>query len=504
MKNFFYNLNGGINTAKTKVGKAESAKKLSWDDSKNVEILKNQGICRCRGNVLILDKGADFEVVGISEYGKGTNDFVFAGANGEIYYYERANDVQTLVHTFTEPISTVLFTKFLDGLIILTDSNPPVYFKRGADVEPLNLEDADGTAIIPTSCAVYANRVWLSHKSTLYFSALGTYCDWTTPDDAGYISKFHSSTSKITAMMPYCGSLAVYNADEVYLLTGSTPDDFSIARFADTGTKSARGVVCADNKQFFVNNHGVFYLAQAGILSQIALYDNLAENVFSFFHQINYSQMPKSLALVYENKNQLWFFLPFSNYLNTVLIYDFSSSCWLKRVIPYQISTGATVCGKILTGTDDGKIFEEDCGNSFSGLPIEFEFSSPFFHLGAPTTRKIIEDFNFIFDEEHENRFKFSVSKDYISQERTDVDTINTTQPQSLVWVDNSTLDDFNSVWDENENDYEFFWALPLEEAYRTEIFDANTSVQLHITGDSIGDDFAIVGIEFKEILIDP
>ncbi len=74
--------------------------------------------------------------------------------------------------------------------------------------------------------------------------------------------------------------------------------------------------------------------------------------------------------------------------------------------------------------------------------------------------------------------------------------------PKSLVWVDNTLVDDFNSMWAEDDaNGFE--WAEPTEEAYRTEIFDANTAIQLHIEGENLGDDFALVGIEFKEILLD-
>jgi hypothetical protein len=83
-----------------------------------------------------------------------------------------------------------------------------------------------------------------------------------------------------------------------------------------------------------------------------------------------------------------------------------------------------------------------------------------------------------------------------------DVEEIDTLNPKSLVWVNDTVDDNFNSKWaDDDTNDFE--WAEPAEEAYRTEIFDANTAIQLHIEGDEIGDDFALVGIEFKDILMD-
>ncbi len=407
MSNFYYNLSGGINTAKTRIGMGQDTKRLYWWDSKNVEILKNQGVCRQKGNVKLFDLNPAAGVLALHEYPKSTPSFVFATSDGKIYSYNHVTTLLTLLHTFETAPNAVSFTPFLDGIIIAADNNAGVYYKQGKDIEPLGLQDADGAPIPSATVGVFASRVWIAKGSTIYFSALGTYKNWTSTQDAGYISKFHSSTTDIVAMKEYCNNFAIYKADGVYLLSGSSPEDFAVTRLANIGTISNNSVVCADNKQYFINENGVFYLGQAGMLSQIALSSNIADNIKTFFEQINYSQAAKAAALLYEIKNQIWFFIPKVNaeYLSEVYIYDFACDAWFKRVIPYQITAAATVCGKIYTATFSGEVFAEDKGNTFAGLPIEFQFSSPFFHLGAPTVRKIVEDFNFIFDEEYENRF---------------------------------------------------------------------------------------------------
>jgi hypothetical protein len=307
MSNFYYNLSGGINTAKTRIGMGQDTKKLYWWDSKNVEILKNQGVCRQKGNVKLFSLNPAVNVLALHEYPKSTPHFVFATSSGEIYSYNDTTRVLTLLHTFDISPNAVSFTPFLDGIVIAADNNPGVYYKQGKDIKPLGLQNADGEPILSTTVGVFASRVWVAAGSTVYFSALGTYNNWTTDQDAGYISKFHSSTTDIVAMKEYCNNLAIYKADGVYLLSGSSPADFAVTRLANIGTMSSNSVVCADNKQYFINDNGIFYLGQAGMLSQIALSSNIANNIKEFFEQINYSKTAQAAALLYDLKIRFGF-----------------------------------------------------------------------------------------------------------------------------------------------------------------------------------------------------
>lgn len=428
---FFYNLSGGVNLVKTRIGLGSEVKKLCWDDSFNVEPLKNQGVQSQKGNVLLLKLADEEEIVGMFEYPKGTDNFVFVTKSGKIYYYDCVLGTHTLKYSMSKPLCAVYFAHYLDGLAIVSEENEGLFFKHGASTEfqPLNAKNPDETPILATSVAVYAGRVWISSGSVLYFSALGKFDDWETPEDAGYIAKFHSSESKITALREYNGCLAVYKQDGVYLLSGSSPSEFSILRFSDIGANAHGAVVTDNNKQYFTNNDGVFALEQTGELAQIALSNNLALNIQPYFEQIDTEKTSKTLAVPCKIRNQIWFFIPFVNsrFLNIIWIYDYYLKAWFKKVIPYQITCGATVKGKIYTATSVGEIFVENVGNTFASKPIEFSFSTPFFHLGMPNTRKIIENLSFVFDEGTENCFKFSVSKDYIASTRTDIDFIDTT-----------------------------------------------------------------------------
>jgi|GEM_PF-663838 len=518
---FYYNLAGGVNLSKSKVGLGIDSRKLYWDDSFNIEPLKNQGVRSQKGNRLLIKLKEQEKILGIFEFPKHSKSFVFVTQEGKIYYYSGTTKNVTLEKTLEQRVCEVNFAHFNDGVIILTDTNPVEFLKLNPRkvLETIEAKNLEGKPLLTTKVAVYASRVWLASGSTLYFSALGNQADWSTAQDAGYISKFFSSTTEIIALCEYNGCLAIYKADGVYLLSGSNPDEFSISRFADIGAISPRSVLCDNNKQYFVNNNGVFALEQSGDLAQIALSDNIAHNIQPYFEKIDFERTRQTLALSRKIKNQLWFFIPFKQVLNlcTVWIFDYFCGAWFKRVIPYEITTAADVGGEILTGSASGEIFIENTGNNFAGKPIEFRFSTPFFHLGLPNTRKIIENLNFIFDEQAENTFKFSVSKDYISEERTDIEFVNTLHPDTLIFVgghsgENGSFveseefqDRFNSCWAayDDDNIRSFLWATTTEEAYRTEVFDSNLAVQLHLEGSEPGDEFALVGIEFKEVMID-
>lgn len=71
-------------------------------------------------------------------------------------------------------------------------------------------------------------------------------------------------------MKPYKDYLAIYKKNSVYLLTGTSPDDFAIVPFANKGAYGNNSIVNVDNKQYFLSN-GIYALEQVGELNQIQL-----------------------------------------------------------------------------------------------------------------------------------------------------------------------------------------------------------------------------------------
>ena len=105
-----------------------------------------------------------------------------------------------------------------------------------------------------------------------------------------------------------------------------------------------------------------------------------------------------------------------------------------------------------------------------------------------------------LLDETGENRFKFSVSKDFVKEIRSDWEYIKTTQTGSLIWA---SFDEAKTAYNCFETSYNPTWARSYQSTIGVQIFDSNLSVALHIEGEEEGDGFKLVGIEFKELLND-
>ena len=501
----FYDFSGGINTNSTKVMLGYGRKKLNWDDSYNVELYKNQGVERMLGNQAFLDEDLtdDVAIIGLCEYPKNTDGFLYARSDGKIKYFEYQSKTTSVIHDYETTISSVNFSLFLDGIAFFALGHQGYYYNinLSTKLNPLNAKRND-EQIKPDAICSYAGRLWIGSGSTLYYSALGKYNDWESENDAGYIANFHSSVTKVSALALYCGNLAIFKSDGVYLLSGTSPDNFAIIKFADKGTLSPKAVCTCNNKQYFFNADGLFALSQVGELSQIMMSGNIASAVEDAFKTMDKSRIQEAFCVPYERKNQLWFYLPYSDneYFNTIWIYDFANDCWTKRIEPQNITSAANINSEIYSGTKEGLILLENIGASFNGDAIKFSFSTPFFHLGKPSERKIIEDFALLLDETGENRFKFSVSKDFIKEIKTDYEYIRTVQIGSLIWASEEEMKDKYNCF---ENEYNPFWANSYQSSVNVQIFDSNLSVALNIEGEEQGDGFKLVGIEFKELIND-
>ena len=504
-KKSFYNLSGGINLKSTRIAQIGKNNKICWDDSFNVEILKNQGVCTQKGNMRILELEDHSEIIGIHQVKPMVSDFIYLTKNGDLYYFK--SDLGESVHLKTLESAPAGFcaANFLDGVVVVCGNNYPIYVKTPAQegITEIKIKKSEDEYVFGSAVAVYSSRVWISDGSTLYFSALGNVNDWESDQDAGYIGKFHSSSTEIVALSEYVGTLAVYKQDGVYLLSGSSVEDFAIKKYGNLGTMSSKSPLSVNNRQYFVNISGIYALEQFGELAQIALSENISSPVASEFEKIDKNKFEKITTLEKMSKNQIWFFLPIRDIScqGYFLIYDFENNAWFKRLVPYEITAVANVCGEILTADKNGSIFQEDCGNTFSGKPLEFKFSTSFFDFGKPNIRKICNEVNLIFDEGFENSFDFWVCKDHKTSKISDVARVETIDEKTLIFSNSNADNATNSSWADDSGG--FCWADFSESGVRVEVFDSNYSVQLNFKSRNIGDGFGLVGIEFNDILED-
>lgn len=505
MQTFFYNLAGGINQAATKTELGLNTKQMYWVDSKNIEILKNNGIVKQKGNTLLLELAQEEEIIGLHQLKEGdTYNLLIATNAGKIFVYGAKNQILTQLEKTINGTAKVNFVDFLDGVICSSKKDALFYINNdvGYAVEDCNLLDSNDVAIKTDVVSVYKGRVWVGSGATLYYSALGKYNDFTTEDDAGYINNFYTDTNDITALKPYKDYLAIYKRSSVFLLSGSSNADFKIVPFADKGTTSINGVVTVNNKQYFINQ-GIFSMEQAGLLSQIQLGDEISLNIKPEFSNFDRNRSDEIIVLHYEAKNQIWYFIPYRNdeYFHTVWIYSYINQAWFKRVLPQDITTACVFDDFIITADAQGKVYKEDFGHTFDGDVIQFMWKSPFLAIGDSNVRKTIEEFYFVLDETYDNNFDFSVYKNYDSEYKDDSELVYSANSDNLIWYGNSLLSELNFVWDGDETSS--YWATSADSVYKAEISESNYSVQLCVEGSAVEQNAAIIGLEFKEIYVD-
>lgn len=504
MQTYFYDLAGGINQASSKTALGLDTKKLYWTDSENIEILQNSGIIRQNGNILLLKLNDEEKIIGLHPLkDSSTNNLLLATESGHLYVYGAKSQSITKLNKTIDGSSRINFVDFLDGVIVASKKNSLFYINNdvGYEIEDCNLKDSAGNAIKVDVVCIFAGRVWVGSGATLYYSALGKYNDFTTSEDAGYINNFYTDTNSITALKTYKDYLAIYKENSVYLLSGTSNEDFKITPFADKGTNSIKGVVNVNNKQYFINQ-GVFSLEQAGLLSQIQLGEEISINIKPEFDRFDKTRFNEIIVLHYESKNQIWFFIPYKNeeYLNTVWIYNYVNKAWFKRVIPQYITAACLFDDYIITADAEGKVYKEDFGNTFNGQAIKFIWKSPFLAAGDPNVRKTVEEFYFILDETYDNNFDFSVCKNYDDKYKDDEDSIYSSNSINLIWYGDNLTKEMNFSWNDDDKNIVALWAVSSDAVYKAEISESNYSVQLCIEGNSLGQNAAIIGLEFKEV----
>jgi len=501
----YFDLSGGINQASTKTELGCNTKVIYWTDSENIEIYNNKGIIRQKGNTVVVELPVSEEITGLCEMeADSMYKLVITTVSGKIYIYsETGNSLTLLDKTLTG--SKVIFAPFLRGILVATESDAMFYIKDNDDFDIVdcNLKDLSEQTLYPDSITIYKGRVWCAKESTIYYSALGTYNDFTTEKDAGYINDFHTDTSNIIAMHTYKDYLAVYKKERVYLLSGSSPDDFAITLFADKGTAAKGSVLNVDNKQFFLSS-GIYALEQVGELNQIRLGSEISHNITDEFNNFDTSRLKDTFAIHYQNKNQMWYFFPYldDNYYHTIWINDYVNQAWYKRIVPQNLTTACIFHSNVISADADGKIYREDYGTSFNGAAINFMWKSPFLTLGNVLHRKIIDEFYFVLDDMNDNKFNFSIYKDYDSRYSDDTELIYSKQFNHLVWAGDDSPDEIEYCWTPDDKDAPI-WSISSDLMEKAEICGSNYAVQLCVEGSDLSDNCAIIGLQFREIYND-
>ena len=543
-KKMLSDFSAGVNLACAPLQLGLDAARTPWAQGLNVEIFNTRGVCRQNGNSLVttVPQGVSGRAVtSLFTFTPAANSarrrILYTTSDGSFCEYNMETNAHTVLKSGLKSDVKCLYCEFLSGVAVCNGADEPFYYKCDPDGISAEICDMKTVAkdgknpIIATALCAYKSRLWLAAGDTIYFSALGTFDDWETVNDAGFISNFHCDAAPVKALKPYKDYIAIYKRNFVYLLAGNSPDDFVITPFADKGAASQNAVVTAANKQFFFSD-ALFTLEQTGILAQIALGSEASLNIkpalngssaclktlkdnngnaFASGGALDKNRLDEVYALPYEPKNQLWFFVPTVNndYVNNVWIYDRLHSAWTLRSLPQSTLCAASYGENIITATQDGRILLEDSSPTFDGVPIVFEWKSPFLTLGNPNSRKLIDEFYFLISDTIDNNFIFRAYKDYDTLDAQDYEEIRVDNLQNLIWA-SDLHEGAQFCWasdnqDENAPDavYGSRWAIPCETAQKAEVSGSCLAVQFCISGERPEHNFALLALEYKEITPD-
>ena len=506
-KNYqFYNFRGGLDFKNSAPLVEQSENKTAWGDGYNVELLQNGGITKMKGSQLVTQMPVEIndEIIGGFEGEQAGNKFLVVVTDGGNFYLVSGNEF-VLKKTGLSQGAKPNFKVYLNGVFVSNGVDEPFLFVPNAQEEILssNATTSGGHAIRGSAIEVYKGRIWIADGSTLYYSALGKYNDWTSENDAGSISNFHNDTSEITALCCYKDALVIHKKEASFILSGNSPENFVIRPFSNLGSISPFGVNTANGRHLFFN--GQIYPFQVNELGEIVQGSAVSLIIERKLEEFLNKKNENCLLLNYKNKSQIWCFLYRSNhdYINEILIYDYINNAWFLRKVPYNISAAWEYDGIIYSSTDEGQILKEAVGSSFLGEPVEFMWASPFFHFGQINIPKTVEEVALALSTDMDNNFNFQVKKDYSSYEIFDNDSFSNVSSNTLVFCDNEG--NFGQgVLDGTDTSYGYVTLPALKvENFLTNITGSNKSVQIQLFGKELHNSLALLGLEFRDVYFD-
>ena len=504
----FYNFKGGLDFKNSPPLISQSEKEVAWADGYNVELLENGGIIQMRGTQLFAQMPeviADEIIGGFQGEQNGTKFIVIVTKGGNFYLYSNGEFI--LKKSGLTEDAKPNFKTYLNGVFVSNGIDEPFLFVPGNEPEILstNAQTSGGHNIRGNAIEIYKGRVWIADGSTIYYSALGKYNDWTTANDAGSISNFHNDTSKITALCCFKDMLVIHKEESSFILSGNSPENFTIQPFSNLGAVSPFGINIANGRHLFYNKQIYpFVINDLGEITQGSCVSLMIE---SKLNEFNNSKNNKCIFLNYRTKSQLWCFLYRSNddYFNNILIYDYINNVWFQRVVPYNIACAWECDGIIYCGLDDGKIVKEAVGSSFLGEPVKFMWASPFFHFGYVNKNKTIEALSLVFATDKDNNFNFQVRKDYSTFEIFDKIAFTNINSNTLVFCDAQGLQGQGVLDGDDDSEKYGYITLPAQKVdnYFANITGANKSVQIQIFGNELYNSLSLLGIEFQDVYVD-
>jgi len=183
-------------------------------------------------------------------------DFILVTAGNSIYLWDGLGDF-TLVGTFDTQNTVFNWAKLNDIAIGVNGADSPVKF------DGTTISGLAGSPFGAGVVAEYRNHIFMISGLTLFYTAVGTIEDWTTPGDAGQLPIPTRNGSRGTALLSFYDRLLVFTDREVFVLLGTDEPSFrfQVASYEYGHQGRADSVITAGNDVLFFDKQGVHRLS---------------------------------------------------------------------------------------------------------------------------------------------------------------------------------------------------------------------------------------------------
>lgn len=249
----------------------------------------------------------------------------------------------------------------------------------------------------PKYSAEYQGRIILAgdpaRPTVFQYSSSGDETDFDSTLGAGEFSVGFD----IVAIKVFRNTMFIFGTHHIKSFTGNSEADFNLQPVTeDLGCLAQDSIVEIGGNLVFLGPDGLRPVAATDRLGDIEL-ETISKNIQSIFNRlIETEDLSKLSVVLLRKKSQLRIF--FGNADNSGVIlglrkrgnqaisYEYGELLGFDVTCASSGYVGETEL--VIHGTSDGKVMEQEQGNSFNGTNILSVFQTPYYYFGDPELRK--------------------------------------------------------------------------------------------------------------------
>jgi len=369
----------------------------------------------------------------------GGDPKLFAGASGTDAWVDLSTSI-----TLANNTSRVRFAKYnfngTDKLAIVDGVGYPLILSgiTASDLSKLSASNGNTDLEGATHVVEFKEHLFFANGSDVIFSAPFEDDDFTIANGAGIINV----GSTVTALIPFREQLIIFSESRINRLVGNSVVDFQVQPIADD-----IGCVATDTAQEIAGD--VIFLGPDGLRTLAGTEKNQDFDLAAITKPIQReivsltTQNTSFASVIIREKSQYRIFGFDTNtteasskgIIGTQLQgqqgqqINWAETTGIKAYVADSTYTGKTEV--VLFGNEDGYVYQMESGNSFDGDDITASFSTPYFPITDPRTRKTIYRATIYTDPQGTVDLDFNVKYDLSESGVIEPDTISLSNTSS-------------------------------------------------------------------------